>query len=123
MENENVKNISEEFYKELKNKNKTELTNSLNNINKKIINIDKGKPDKKLKSFSQLHNSFAALFDILQESDMPVTSQVANAVKDNERQLKQLDENWSKIKTAEVPKLNDALKRAGLYETIKMNNP
>ena len=47
---------------------------------------------------------------------------VANAVKDNERQLKQLDENWSKIKTAEVPKLNDALKRAGLYETIKMNN-
>ncbi|HEV8082356.1 MAG TPA: hypothetical protein VGP55_04100 [Chitinophagaceae bacterium] len=108
--------------KELINKTDGALATSLNDFDEKIINIDKGKLNNKLKNFSGLYNSFAALFDILQESDMPVTSQVANAVKDNERQLKQLNENWSKIKTAEVPKLNDALKRAGLHETIKMNN-
>lgn len=106
--------------KELKNKNKAELTTSLNNFDEEIINIDKGKPGNKLKSFSQVYNSFATLFDILQESDMPVTSHVANAVKDNELQLKQLDEYWSKIKSAEVPKLNDTLKSAGLPETIKI---
>ena len=75
-----------------------------------------------MKNFSGLYNSFAALFDLLQESDMPVTSQVANAVKDDERQLKQLNENWSKIKTVEISGLNDALKRAGLHETIKTRN-
>ena len=106
--------------KELTKKTKAGLTSSLNNFDKKIMNIDKGEPGNKLKNFSHIYNSFATLFDILQESDMPVNLQVANAVKDNELQLKLLDENWSRIKSAEVPKLNDALKRAGLREKIKV---
>ena len=38
--------------KELTKKTKAELTTSLNNFDKKIMNIDKGEPGNKLKNFS-----------------------------------------------------------------------
>ncbi len=39
---------------------------------------------------------------------------------DNELALKKLDENWLKIKSVEIAKLNEAIKKAGLQERIKI---
>lgn len=50
---------------------------------------------------------------------MPVTSQVTEAVKASEIQLRQLEENWSQIKSIELPKINDELRKTGRTETIK----
>jgi phosphopentomutase len=52
---------------------------------------------------------------------MAVTSQLDEAVKSNEAQLKQLEESWTKIKSVELPKINDVIKKAGLQESIKVD--
>jgi len=104
--------------KELSTKAKGELATSLNNFDKKIINIENTKTNDKLKSFSQVYSSFASLFNLLQESDMPPTTQAVNEVKETELQFKRLEGNWINIKTIELPKLNEALKKAGFQAIV-----
>ena len=84
-----------------------------------MANIKEAAPGSKSKGFSQLYNSFATLFNALEESDMRVTSQVAESVKTTGIQLRQLEENWSQIKSIELPKINAELRKAGRTETIK----
>ncbi len=92
-----------------------ELANALDGFDKEITSIDEKPPaGKKSKNFSEVYNSLATLFDLLQESDMPVTSQAIAAAKDSESELKGLYEKWSKMKTTEIPRLNNELKKAGL---------
>ena len=67
--------------KELTVKAKGDLLTSLNNLDEKITNIENAKPNDKLKSFNQLYDSFASLFNTLQESDMPPSTQTIEAVK------------------------------------------
>lgn len=97
-----------------------EMVTSLDNLDKKISNIKEAAPGSKSESFSRLYNSFATLFNALEESDMRVTSHVAEAVKESEIRLRQLEKNWSQIKSIELPKINAELRKAGRTETIKL---
>jgi len=56
-------------------------------------------------SFSKLNNSFASVFNILEGTDMPPTSQAINAVPALQVSLKQLLEKWDAIKTTDLQKL------------------
>ena len=104
--------------KELSGKSRSDLHASLSSLDEKITNIENTKPKDKLKSFAQVNNSFASLFNLLQESDMPPTNSTIEAVNTSEKNLKQLEETWMKIKTVDVPQINNELKKAGLSAII-----
>ncbi len=90
------------------------LATSLYDLDKKISNIENTNPNNKTGSFNQINSSFATLFNIFQGADMPPTTQAVEAVNASEKNMKLDEENWMKIKTIELPKVNDALKKAGL---------
>ena len=48
--------------------------------------------------FSRLMNSFASVHSVLQDSDMPPTSQQINAAKQLQQQLNELKKKWNEIK-------------------------
>ena len=95
-----------------------QLAATLKSFDKKIMSLDKGDEKNKSKNFSQVYSAFASLFDILQESDMPVPSQVAKAVLENDLVFKQFNSDWLKLKSREIPLLNEAIKKEGLPEKI-----
>ncbi len=107
--------------KELSEKANGKLLVSLNDLDGKISVIEKAEPGSKVKSLGQVYNSFAILFNSLEESDMQVTLQLAKAVKESAGEMKQLEESWAQIKAIELPKINEAIKRAGLRTTIKFD--
>jgi photosystem II stability/assembly factor-like uncharacterized protein len=56
-------------------------------------------------SFNKVNNSFAAVFNILDGTDMPPTTQAVNAVPALQASLKQLLEKWALIKTTDLQKV------------------
>ncbi len=56
-------------------------------------------------SFNKLNNSFTAVFNVLEGSDMPPTTQAVNAVGVLQNSLKQMLEKWDAIKTTDLQKL------------------
>jgi hypothetical protein len=80
--------------------------------------MENSKPHDKSKSFTQVYNSFASLFNLLQESDMPPNGSVIGAVNTSEKNGKQLEEIWMKIKTVDIPQINNELKKASLPAII-----
>ena len=49
-------------------------------------------------SFGSIQSSFAGLFSILHETDMPPTTQTIAAVAQTSAQLKELQDKWEKLK-------------------------
>jgi hypothetical protein len=62
--------------------------------------------------------AFASLFNTLQESDMPPTTQVVIAVKEAKASYAQLKQQWSAIKSKTIPDLNKQLATAGLNTLV-----
>ncbi|MGZ4049386.1 MAG: glycoside hydrolase, partial [Bacteroidia bacterium] len=104
--------------KELTGKSQNDLHASLSSLDEKITNIENAKPHDKLKSFNDVYNSFASLFNLLQESDMPPTKSTIEAVNSSEKNFKQLEEAWMKIKTIDIPKINNELKKEKLSSVV-----
>ncbi len=65
-------------------------------------------------TFAGLESSFAGLFRILQESDMPPTSQTVNAVKEAKSAYIKLFEQWNNFKSKQLHDLNTQLKASGM---------
>jgi photosystem II stability/assembly factor-like uncharacterized protein len=95
-----------------------DLHSSLHHLDEKIISVENSKPGTTLKSFNEVYNSFASLFNLLQESDMPPLNSTVEAVKASKKELEKLYAYWDKIKKIDIPKLNNELKKAGLSEII-----
>ncbi len=100
--------------KDLRSKSNGELHALLDSLDEKITNLENAKPHSKAKSFSQVYNSFASLFNQLQESDMPSNSRTIEAVKASEKNFSELNEIWKKIKMEDIPDINNQLKKAAL---------
>ena len=49
-------------------------------------------------SFSRLNNSFASLFNVLQDSDMPPTTQMIANIKEAMKAFNELKMKWEKLK-------------------------
>ena len=49
-------------------------------------------------SFGRLNNGFAAVFNVLQDSGWPPTTQMINAVKELQQQLNALRVKWEELK-------------------------
>jgi photosystem II stability/assembly factor-like uncharacterized protein len=85
----------------------------LKDLDAKLMSIEGtgGRRGGSKESFNGLKNSFAALFNILQETDMPPTTQAQYAVPVLQTALKELEDKWSAVKTVDLPTLNAALKK------------
>jgi hypothetical protein len=90
------------------------LAASLNDLDKQIALIENRPPQDTVQSFTRLYNAFASEFNILEDTDMPPTLAVADGVAASNAALKQLLNKWAGVKTNELAKLNDELKKAGL---------
>jgi photosystem II stability/assembly factor-like uncharacterized protein len=95
-----------------------DLHESLNSLDEKIFNIENAKPNDKLKDFNQVYSSLGSLLNLLQESDMPPAKSTIEAVNTSVKNLLQLEENWMKIKTTNIPKINNELKKQDLSSII-----
>lgn len=104
--------------KELTGKSQNDLHASLSSLDEKITNIENAKPKDKLKSFNEVYNSLASSFNLLQESDMSPRNSTIEAVNASEKNLKQLEEAWMKIKTVDILQINRELKKAGLASIV-----
>jgi hypothetical protein len=91
-----------------------ELAAALNELDKHATAMENKSPRDTVQSFNSLNGAFANAFNILEQTDMPPTQQVVNAVITSQAELKKLQLKWMDIKTKELPQLNDALKKAGL---------
>ena len=91
-----------------------ELAAALNELDKHATAMENKSPRGTVQSFNSLNGAFANAFNILEQTDMPPTQQVVNAVITSLAELKKLQLKWMDIKTKELPQLNDALKKAGL---------
>lgn len=65
------------------------------------------------KGFAQAEANFAGLFNILQESDNPPTTQARAAVITAQETLRQLMTDWETLRQKNLPTLNKALQKAG----------
>ena len=64
--------------------------------------------------FARLADTFGGLFSIVQEADMPVTSQAKAGIKQATDQLSSIQVLWNNWMTAELPRLNTQLRKSGL---------
>lgn len=75
-------------------KTRTKDQASLDSLNK-IQNATRGSQGI---SFSQLNGSFGSLMDILQDSDMPPTTQMISAIREAEANFQKLLQRWNHVK-------------------------
>jgi len=71
--------------------------------------------------FAGIENSFASLFNTLQETDMPPTSQAINAVKETWSNHTKLLSEWESFKAKNFVALNKQIQAAGM-ETLQLND-
>ena len=68
---------------------------SFRDLNFLLSSLETSPPGSKEISFDRLGNNFASLMNILQDNDMPPTSQIINAVRNAEKQLNDLIKKWN----------------------------
>ena len=115
-----IKSISHETVS-LHNQIITLLAGDAGAFREKLLTLDRqvmdfGNDAGKSKSFNQVYRSFASLSNLLQESDMPPTTQAASQVLQAETTMKQLEQSWNNLKNEDIRKLNKLLKQQGLKE-------
>jgi hypothetical protein len=69
--------------------------------------------------FNKLDNAFAAIHNILHDTDMPATTQTVSAAQKAQQNLNSLFSKWTAFKTNDVAKLN-AILRGGSLDVIKL---
>ncbi len=71
---------------------------ALNDLDKRMGQLEDNSADRKAVSLKILQDNFNSLFNILQESDMAPTSQTTAAVKAVQERLSSFTENWTALK-------------------------
>ena len=76
--------------------------------------LENGAPGSKADSFKSVKNSFLGLMNLMQESDMPVTSQAALTLSQADRSFNGLSLKFNSFKDENLKLLNDQLAKAGI---------
>ena len=76
--------------------------------------MENATPASQQPAFNRLNGAFGSLLNTIHDTDMPPTSQVTEAVIASAAQFKSLHAKWMTTKAIELPKINEALKKAGL---------
>lgn len=90
------------------------LSSALTEMDKKISELENAPGNSREKGFNNIRNAFSSIFNILQDTEMPPTTQTVQAYTAAADDLKAANTKWGKLTATELPKLNEALKNAGL---------
>ena len=108
-----VQKEMEKVKKQLKNlvltKKQTEAANKVAVIEAEIIKLDGNKPNAK-----SIDGAFASVFNILQDTDMPPTTQTVTAYSEAQKAFDEWLKNWQNLKSKDLSALNDILKKLKL---------
>jgi len=91
-----------------------QLAIALKNMDSEVIKLETGDRGTKTESLRSLRGSLQGLMNLMQESDMPVTTQVALAVSQADSSFNLLNSKFNSVTTGELTQLNDQLVKAGL---------
>jgi hypothetical protein len=91
-----------------------ELLTSLKQADELLAKLQGAPRNSREPGFSDIENTFAALFGTLQETDMPATSQTINAVKETKSNYAKVLNDWNLFKTKQLSELNKQVQAAGL---------
>ena len=75
------------------------VTEKLGPLEKQAGQLENTPQNSQEPSFGRLNSAFGSLFNVLQENDMPPTSQAITGVADSQKQLQQLLMKWKELKS------------------------
>ncbi len=85
----------------------------LKEFQEKLNSIKGSSGGTKTDSWSYISSASGSVLGLLQESDMPVTSQAREAVKELDATIKRTEKIWNNLESVHLPKVNQALKKRG----------
>ena len=94
------------------------LKSDLNLLDRQLTLLKNPSEESHHRNFQNIENTFATLFSILQETDMPATTQTINSVKTSQKDLKTIMAQWLDLKKSRLAEVNDRLQKAGLQPLI-----
>ncbi len=94
------------------------LHSDLNLLDRQLTLLKNPSEESQLHNFQNIENAFATLFSILQETDMPATTQTVEGIKQSQKDLKTIMAQWMDLKNSKLTKMNDRLRKAGLKPLI-----
>jgi len=92
--------------KELLSKASPEKEKQLNALDKKLSALENTEPGAKDRGFNRLNNDFAGIFNTINDSDFPPTTQTKNAALKARSDLEVLLIDWMELKNNDIKKLN-----------------
>ena len=91
-----------------------QLATSLKNMDTGVLNLQNGRPEEKGQNPKALRNTLFSLLNLMQESDMPVTTQVSQAVTKADASFILLNSKFNELTGNSLKSLNDQLIQAGM---------
>jgi len=91
-----------------------QLATSLKNMDTGVLNLQNGSPEEKGQNPKALRNTLFSLLNLMQESDMPVTTQVSQAVTKADASFILLNSKFNELTGNSLKSLNDQLIQAGM---------
>src|SRR4030095_942317 len=95
-------------------KNASNAPDFLKEVDKQLASLDSTAPGVQEASFQRLNNALTSVFNILQDSEMPPSTQVLKTIEEAFSTADSLLRKWKELKNSQLPKLNEYLKNAGL---------
>jgi photosystem II stability/assembly factor-like uncharacterized protein len=91
-----------------------QLAIALNSVNADALKIENGSPDNKTESFRGLKSSLFGAMKLMQESDMPVTTQASQAANDADTYFHNVQSKYTALTGNGLKTLNEQLAQAAL---------
>ena len=91
---------------------KEPLTATLIELDQKLA-IAQGESRSQDISLSSVRNALESVFSILQDADMPATTQAKTAATETQESFKKVLSNWTEIKSKDIDAMNKQLKKSG----------
>ena len=79
-----------------------EMAKQLNALDKKLSALENMEPGSKVRGFARLNSDFAGIFNTINESDLPPTTQAKNAAMTAKSDLEVLLINWMDVKNSDL---------------------
>ena len=95
-------------------KNASTAPDFLKEVDKQLASLEATAPGVQEASFQRLNTALTSVFNILQDSEMPPTTQVLKTSEEAFSTADSLLKKWKDLKNSQLPKLNEYLKNAGL---------
>ena len=90
------------------------LVKQLNRLDSLLVLIENPQPGSLTRGFNKMNNDFAGLFNIVNDSEMPPTTQITGAAAKARSELELLLIKWMELRQIEVTRVNVNLTLAGL---------